>query len=344
MPELAFHPLLKNTVAHAVQGEWLICSSKNRLFRLSMQDFKTQEPLGDVPWGIKQLPCHIRLVDRILKYGILHACPIDESRYLVANDHGWWLLDQGRASKVSMPSDTRPMMRSTCIGASGRVYYGEYFGNAQRRAVEVLGSREDSLSFAPVHAFAAGEVRHIHALLNDPYMPQRIWIPCGDEDEECTIYYTDDEFETVHKFCNFGQKSRAVDMIILEDKLIWGMDSPLETSYILQVDKHNPTEPEIIYELPGPAYYMTRNEAGGVYLGTTAEPGPAVKDNLAHLIALRPDGSWQDVYQATNDKVPQFGIFHLPKGVLPGNKMILSSRAVTKHEGQLLLAEDTEWK
>ncbi len=343
MAELEFNLLSRYTIAHAVRDETLLCSRKNRLFELSLSS-KQDQNVGHIPWPPMAWPCNIRLLDRILKHSIAHVQTISDVYYMVVTGKGeWWLISNDQATAINTPSKTCPLMRGSCVNAAGTVFYGEYFDNAERRAVAILASDPPYTDFRVIYTFQPGEIRHIHGLLPDPFIHGRIWITCGDENAESTIYFTEDDFATVERFCNYGQRTRAVDLIIRKDEIVWAMDSPLQRPYIVRVNKTSPKEPEMLYELNGPAYYISHNEAGGIYISTTPEPGPAVKDNKAYLVALRPDGSWEEVYHAQSDWVPQFGLFYLPQGTLPGNTIVLSSRAVTKKEGHLLVAEDTAW-
>ena len=130
-------------------------------------------------------------------------------------------------------------------------------------------------------------------------------------------------------------------MIVRDGRLFWGMDSPVETCFVCTIGRETPHQPVELCELPGPTYYMTQNKAGGIYLGTTVEPGPSVKDNYGHVFGLRPDNSWREILRRKNDIMPQFGIFYFPKGVLPANFIVFSQRGLRPNEGQLVIARDT---
>ena len=141
-----------------------------------------------------------------------------------------------------------------------------------------------------------------------------------------------------------GQTSRAVDLVEEEGMLLWAMDSPDEVPYIYRCAlEQTATEPERLFELPGPSYYAARNGAGGYYFGTTVEKGEAVKDDYGHIIANSPDGSWSDIHRACKDYFPQQGIFYFPRGTLPQNWLVFSQRALKPHEGCMTIASDRAW-
>ena len=123
-------------------------------------------------------------------------------------------------------------------------------------------------------------------------------------------------------------------MIVRDGRLFWGMDSPVETCFVCTIGRETPHQPVELCELPGPTYYMTQNKAGGIYLGTTVEPGPSVKDNYGHVFGLRPDNSWREILRRKNDIMPQFGIFYFPKGVLPA-KYTLKPFAISAFSSSL---------
>jgi len=125
--------------------------------------------------------------------------------------------------------------------------------------------------------------------------------------------------------------------------IYWGMDSPLETSRILRAAKDRPGTFETLSELPGPAYYLGRNEAGAMYLGTTVEPGPAVRDSFGRIFGTARSGDWEEIHRCRNDIFPQYGIFYFPRGILPENFLVFSQRALVPREGCLTIARDLAW-
>ena len=191
--------------------------------------------------------------------------------------------------------------------------------------------------------FTGKPIRHIHALIVDPELQNRVWVLTGDLDDECGFFFTDDDFSSLQCFLMRGQQTRATDIIIRNGSLYWGMDSPSQTSFILRTSKDFADDIEELCELPGPAYYMGQNQVGGLYLATTVEPGVAVQDDLGHMFGTRPDGSWEEMKTARTDSFPQKGIFYFPRGVLPENFVVFSQRALNPFEGYLTIARDCLW-
>lgn len=335
---------IRNAVVHYCGRSGLVYSVKNRVYLLRNLADCSPVCLGAIPWRTRDLICQMRLVDRGLKRSILQVQEAADEVLLVCNGHSWWSMGLDKCA-VSIPtfSKTRPMNRGICTSSTGITYVADYVPNKRRRdPIRIFGSR-DLRSFEPVWEFPPGDIRHIHALIPDPEDCQRIWVLTGDEDPECRVLFTDDEFRSMGVFLSEGQRTRVTDMIIQDGNLIWGMDSPMATSFLLSASKKSPGSIRKLLELPGSAYYMTRNGAGGVYLGTTAEPGPAAKDHYGHIFGSKPDGGWEEILRRRNDPFPQRGIFYFPRGILPENYLVYSQRALFPQEGHLTVARDLAW-
>ncbi len=236
------------------------------------------------------------------------------------------------------------MNRGICESPSGWTYIADYSANhARLERVRIHRSR-DLVTFETAWEFGPGQIRHVHALIRDPEDDRRIWVLTGDRDGESRILFTDDEFRSVQCFLDAGQMSRATDLVVRDGNVYWGMDSPTTPASLMVARKEQPLETHALVELPGPTYYMGANEAGGAYLGTTVEPGPASKDRCAHLFGMRPDGLWEEVLKRRGDIFPQHGILYFPKGILPHNYVVFSQRALVPDEGSMIIARDRAWE
>jgi len=81
---------------------------------------------------------------------------------------------------------------------SGTILFGEYFRNPDYTPVHVYSSGDDGKSWRLAHAFAAGEVRHLHSMQHDP-VTGHLWICSGDRNDHSFIGYSDDEGKTFRK-------------------------------------------------------------------------------------------------------------------------------------------------
>lgn len=330
-----------NAIAHSWGSDGLVCSSGNEIFVI--RDLAKPEPIvvGKIPWSPWQKIARGRLVERIVNLAILQVL-VTRQGFLVSTGHSWWWVEGGRSIPIERFARTRPMNRGTCTSVSGAVYVAEYTLNAERRPVRIFRS-SDLQAFEVAWEFPAGTVRHVHALVRDPDLEHRIWVLTGDCDAECGILFTDDEFATLQCFSSSGQRSRATDLVFRDGHLIWGMDSPDETPFIVRAPRDDPGQSENLFELPGPAYYMTQNVAGGIYVGTTAEPGRAVRDRRAHAFRIAPDGSVEEVLSFERDWLPQHGILSFPRGILPESYVVFAQRALKPDEGCMTISRDRFW-
>lgn len=335
---------IRNALVHYWGESGLVYSVKNKIYLVP--DLAKPYPvhLGNIPWGIRDVLCHVRLVDRALKRSILQVHGAQFERLLVATGHAWWSVGLGGGAERIKPfSMTRPMNRGICTSRSGMTYIADYFDNSSRKESVRIYATKDFKSFRMVWEFPPGAIRHIHALVPDTEDHGRIWVLTGDDDHECHFLYTDDDFGTLKMYLSDGQKTRATDIVFRNGKLIWGMDSPNETSFLISADRESPKELSRLMELPGPVYYMTQNQAGGIYCGTTVEPGHSVRDQFGRIYGSNPDGNWDALVRCRDDIFPQRGMFYFPHGVLPDNFLVFSQRALLPYEGWMTIARDKAW-
>src|SRR5690606_32225381 len=117
--------------------------------------------------------------------------------------------------KVDGVVGSRPMALCT---VEDTVYYGEYrsnggfSGDSERTPIHVWRSTKGD-TFEKAWQFT--NVRHIHAISHDPFT-NRIWVTTGDRDEESALWYTDDNFATLHKFIGGSQQYRAIQLLFTE--------------------------------------------------------------------------------------------------------------------------------
>lgn len=106
---------------------------------------------------------------------------------------------------------------------SQQVYYGEYL-NGHQRDIRVVRVDVTSQRVEVCWTFPRSEIKHIHAIHYDRFR-NSLWICTGDLDHESNIYYTDDEFTTVHHFAGGDQSWRAIALLFYETGMEWGMDA-----------------------------------------------------------------------------------------------------------------------
>jgi len=169
-----------------------------------------------------------------------------------------------------------PLKNGLCYDENtGNLYFGEYIIK-RPSSVRIIRGRDDGRTWEICHCFARGAVRHVHGIYSDPYR-SRIWICTGDNDDESGLYYTDDDFETVHLFGAGDQSWRMVSLLITENSLIWGTDAGQDApahvrNYIYHLDLRTGIRKRLCC-IDKPAYYSLCLADGSMYIATTYEPG-----------------------------------------------------------------------
>jgi hypothetical protein len=71
----------------------------------------------------------------------------------------------------------------------GTILLGEYFMNKEKTNVYLYSSKDDGRTWQVAHKYRPKQIRHIHAVQNDPYS-NKAWICTGDTNEESMIAWT----------------------------------------------------------------------------------------------------------------------------------------------------------
>ena len=333
---------LKNFLVHSYHNGALFVSSRNKVFKIINLEKPRPELINSIHLNRLHEIFKVRALDRILKNDIRLLKGLKNNTYIVCNKNGWWFFDGlNTLHRVKGLSSTQPLSRGICQTKNGITYIGEYSQNPKRKDVRIFRST-DNINFKIVYTFKSSSIRHIHALITDHEETNRIWILTGDLDHESHIYFTDDDFMSIKIFLSQGQISRATDLIIDKDNIFWGTDSPTKQNYFIRANKKNPLEYIKIFPLPGPVYYLSRNDAGGKYVATTAEPGRAAEKKIARIFSFMESSKVTEKIVLKKDIFPQHGIIYFPSGILPDNYVIFSQRALKPYEGYMTIAKDYE--
>ena len=238
----------------------------------------------------------------------------------------------------SLPRGSKPL--NLCITPSGRFFFGEYFQNIDKVAVNIYGSSYKHDSFQKVFTFNAGNINHIHGLFYDRYI-NRIWILTGDRDNECIIGYTEDEFQTFNGVFRGGQEYRSCQLFFYPDFIVFATDSQYVQNEIKCFDRKT-LEIKTLAKIQGSA--IKGGQSGDIsFLSTTVEPSKVNTDKNAHIWLTKDGLHWEDVYSAPKDRWPsifQFGTFEFPQYVTPINdRLYFSGRALKGLDGKTTYIE-----
>ena len=331
---------IKNLMPHFFDNGFLYLSSRDKIFVINDLNNPIPKLIYKIPYPALQKILQSRTLDRLLRNDIRYVHKLNDESYIACGCRGWWHIGrEGTLSAILELEQVKPLARGLCKTSRGKIYVGDYSQNNDRKEVKIYCSN-DGITFETVFNFGTNSVRHIHAIISDNSINNRLWVLTGDNDDECHFFYTDDDFQSINKFLSAGQISRSADLIIENDELLWGTDSPTKDNYVIKTNFSNPYAYKKIAPLPGPVYYTCRNEAGGVYFGTTAEPGPSSEKNIARIYALYNKTIFYEVHNCKKDFFPQHGIIYFPSGKLPENYLVFSQRGLRPYESYLTIAKD----
>jgi hypothetical protein len=182
------------------------------------------------------------------------------------------------------------------------IYLSEYGDNSKRDAVDILCSKDGGSSWFVIYTFPAGSIKHTHGVYYDPH-EGRLWVPTGDFKGECFMISANLSFSDITIHGDGSQLWRAVGMFFTPDKVIWGMDSPLEISYLQSLDRKTQdlTQGQ---SFPGPIWYTKSLNDGISLLQTSVEIGPGVLENVSYIYASKDMENWFEVASFKKDFLP----------------------------------------
>lgn len=235
---------------------------------------------------------------------------------------------------LAMPRGSKPL--NLCFAPSGNIYFGEYFQNMEKEAVNIYGSFDNGRSWHVTYTFATGEINHIHGVFFDKYT-SRIWVVTGDRENECIIGYTEDEFKTFHEVFRGGQEYRTCLLFFYHEFIVFATDSQYIQNKIKCFDRKSLDITEL-QDIQGSA--IKGGQVGDVaFLSTTVEPSDANTDKYAHLWTTKDGLQWEERYKAKKDWLPhifQFGTFEFPQyyGIEKLKRLYFSGRALEGLDGK----------
>lgn len=230
-----------------------------------------------------------------------------------------------------------PLHRSSAEGASGALYFGEYFMNPSRVPVRIHRLRPGGATTEIAYEFAAGKIRHVHGVHRDPFHANRLWVTVGDESGECYLYWSDDEFATIDRIGDGSQLWRAVGLMFSEDAVIWGTDSPHQTNHFVSMDRLS-GEIRIGQQVGGTIWYAGRTSDGLYFAGSSVEKGPGVTTNRANIYVSRDGIKWESKAAFVKDSLPmpafKWGTISFPSGSFSSRQIWISGEALRGLDGK----------
>lgn len=283
------------------------------------------------------LPSRFSLTRRFLRAEVTGMYSLADGSRIAVAKKGLFFQKQRKGDFekcFAMPRGSKPL--NLCFTPSGSIYFGEYFQNIEKQAVNIYCSDDNALSWHVAYTFEAGNTNHIHGVFFDKYT-NRIWVATGDRENECIIGYTEDEFKSFHAVFRGGQEYRSCQLFFYPKFIVYATDSQYIQNKIKCFDRET-LEITELQDIQGSA--IKGGQVGDVsFLSTTVEPSDVNTDKYAHLWVTKDGLHWEERYKAKKDWLPhifQFGTFEFPQyyGIEKLERLYFSGRALKGLDGK----------
>jgi len=217
----------------------------------------------------------------------------------------------------------------------GYIYFGEYGNNGERKSVPVYCSKDGGQTWKEIYTFEPGSIKHVHGCYYDKYT-DKIWVCTGDFEGENWLLVADRDFKDVRKIGDGQQKYRTCNLIFTEKEVHWLMDSQLETSYHIVLDRAT-ERTRVEQKLMGPIWYIKELDSG--YLAATAqEIGEGVLDDKVHLYFSDDLKEWTTIHKFEHDGLPKryfkFGVIGFADGKQTQKEFYMFFEAIKGFDGK----------
>lgn len=224
-----------------------------------------------------------------------------------------------------------------CKSKSGCLFFGEYGANNDRIEVPVYKSSDKGISWNIIYKFPKNSIKHIHCIKEDPFT-KKLWTFTGDNDGECKILISDENFTQIEVLGDGSQKWRACDAFFLKKEVVWLMDSPNEISYSIHFNRKT-KKIRFGTKFNGPVWYKTK--INNFYIcATSVEPGYSVAYGYSDLLISKDLLNWKIIkrYKKDNYNIDffKYGVISFPLGNNQINNFHFFGEALKKIDGKVI--------
>lgn len=304
-----------------------------------------------------------RLLTRLLRLEPRGVVKIDENNILLSIRGGVYHFNLTKKHIQSVHRFRQGMnapLSLTAIknieGFRERYCYGEYFANPKKKPVSIYGCNEEATNWHEVYRFGKGQVNHIHSIIPD-FHQNRVWIFTGDYGDAASIWYTENDFETIIKYRSGSQQFRACVGFPTREGLIYATDTPQEDNNIYLISKDNRLIR--LFGLEGSSIYSTSFK-GKLLLSTAVEGyadgsqgkaallsykrGKGIKSWNCDMVIGNLSEGFEKVATFKKDLFPmglmQFGTITFPVCDKEADKIIFYGKALKKIDDTLLIMSE----
>lgn len=326
---------LKREIIHYASNDLDISSQYNRVFiNKEGHEKEIKLPLDPKTWifGIS------RLGRRALRLDKCNVFPV-KSNLVIIRQGVVYLYDSidNRLSITLRLKNCRNILhQSMLVTEQGELYFGEYGNNSTRSEVPIYRSCDSGRSWEIIYTFPKGKIKHVHGCYWDP-VEQKIWVFTGDFAGECYALCTDRDFSDIEWIGDGQQAYRMCNAFFELDQVHWIMDSQLEDSYHIIMDRKT-RKIQKASLFPGPVWYIKRLADGYFLAATTQEIGPSIHDEFAHLMVSKDLKHWEDLAKFEHDGLPKryfkFGVLGFADGPQTSQGFYLFGEALRNLDGR----------
>ncbi|MBR2628877.1 MAG: hypothetical protein IKD24_04250, partial [Alistipes sp.] len=299
--------------ALTVFDDYFIGAVGYRLYKYYFDGKRSKEYVGRIA-DCKYVPfSRFSLTRRFMRAEITALYHLADGSSLAIARKGVFRCENG-AKKFykcfSVERGSRPM--NLCITPSGEIFFGEYFANMGKSAVNIYTSKDGGKSWSVAYTFTKGNINHIHGLYWDKYT-ESIWIVTGDRENECIIGYTNDGFKTLNIVFRGGQEYRSCVLFFYPEYVVYATDSQYIQNEIKYFDRTT-HEIRIIQQVQGSVIKGTQC-GDRVMISTAVEPSEVNLGSESYVWTSDNGLEWQQIYEGTKDCLPsifQFALFEFP--------------------------------
>jgi hypothetical protein len=283
-----------------------------------------------------------RLARRALRLDKCNVFPIDQQcRALILIRQGVvYKFDDcdGLRQTLKLRQSRNVLHTDFCQTKSGRLIFGEYGANAKRQPIPIYASDDDGESWCIAYQIPAGKAKHVHSVYADKYT-NKIWIFTGDADGECWVIEANEDFSEVRYHGDGSQIYRACTAFFTSEKVVWAMDSPLQPSQTVHLDRQTGGV-ELHGSFPGPIWYGCEVVKSGYLLASTVEPGDSVTGDKAVIYFSEDLITWTKLTAFTKDLWPmglfKFGVIGFSRGQRSDGSFYIFGEALKGLDGRSL--------
>jgi hypothetical protein len=304
--------------------------------------------LARVPCPVSRILIEpVRLLCRLLRHEIRSFCVLPNGNKVAASRQ--WMYFGGRddvllkrAGVSGFSPDLKPPMMITA-DSRGRILWGEYWGNPERKRVRIFLSTDEGRSYAPVWEFKPGEVKHVHNIEEDPD-DDCYWVFVGDHGKEPGIGRLSRDLKHFDWLVKGEQRYRLCAAFVFPDRIVYGTDTEKESNGIYAIDKKS-GKAEQLCRTPGSCIYASKF-GKWFALSTSVEYFEQYDTRHATLWVSADTLQWHKVLEIPKDiwsrRYFQFGSIVLPRGRWEDDRLVLSGQALKGMDNQVYVGRIRE--